>query len=355
MNRWHKITTLGNLAIGLFLVTAISLTIGWRPFIGPKMRPLANRTFEPTAARLKRGNYLVHAVSSCVDCHSPHDWTQHDAPIPDGMEFAGQDFRFLSGLPGRVVAPNLTPDLETGIGKWSDDALARAIREGVGHDGRTLFPLMPYQHFRSLPDEDLASIIVYLRSLAPVRNPLPKTEIVSPVKYLIRSAPQPVTAPVAAPDTSDPVKRGAYLVQIAACSDCHTPQSKGQPLRGRDFAGGFVLEGPWGKVASANLTPDPSGIPYYDEAMFVETIRTGYMGARRLSQIMPWHVFRNMTDEDLKSVFGYLRTLAPVKHRVDNTEPPTYCAADRAVHGAGQMNKPEVRSAVASMAADLLK
>ena len=72
----------------------------------------------------------------------------------------------LKGFPGLVFAPNITPDPETGAGNWTDDQLARAIREGVGHDGRALFPFMPYQDFRFYSDEDLASIIVYLRSSA---------------------------------------------------------------------------------------------------------------------------------------------------------------------------------------------
>ena len=114
---------------------------------------------------------------------------------------AGQDIP-MKGLPGRVVAPNITPDPETGAGNWTDDELARAIREGVGHDGRVLFPVMPYQRFRSLSDEDLASIIVYLRALPPVRRQQPATEIVFPVRYLIRSVPEPIDAPVPAPDLS---------------------------------------------------------------------------------------------------------------------------------------------------------
>src|SRR4029077_839131 len=141
---------------------------------------------------------------ACVDCHSPHDWTKHDNPIPPGMEGAGGDFSILKGLPGHVVAPNLTPDMETGSGTWSDDALARAIREGIGHDGRTLFPFMAYEDYRYMPDEDVASVVVYLRPLPPVRNPLPKTEIIFPVKYLMRSAPEPILAPIPAPDVSDP-------------------------------------------------------------------------------------------------------------------------------------------------------
>jgi mono/diheme cytochrome c family protein len=198
---------------------------------------------------------------------------------------------------------------------------------------------MPYAHFRALPDEDVASIVVYLRSLPPVRNALPPTELAFPVKYLIRAAPQPLDGPVAEPDMSTPVKRGAFLVNVAACADCHTPQDRGRPLPGMDFAGGRVLEGPFGRAASANLTPDPSGIPYYDQAQFVQALRTGYVGARRLNQIMPWSSFRNMTDQDLESVYAYLKTLTPVAHRVDNTENATYCALDKSVHGLGDRNR----------------
>ena len=141
---------------------------------------------------------------------------------------AGEVFP-LVGLPGTVVAPNITPEPTTGAGSWSDDQLARAIREGIGHDGRTLFPLMPYEHFRNMSDEDVASVVVYLRSLPPVQNLLPKTEIAFPVNFLIRSVPQPVTEPVPASNSTDPVKRGEYLVQMAGCSDCHTPQERGSP------------------------------------------------------------------------------------------------------------------------------
>ena len=135
-----KISLVVVLCLVALLAFGITMTVGWRPFIGPRVRPLTNRTFERTPERWARGKYLVESVTSCMDCHSPHDWTQHDAPITPGMEGAGGDMSILKGLPGHVVAPNLTPDLETGAGSWSDDALARGIREGIGHDGRTLFP-----------------------------------------------------------------------------------------------------------------------------------------------------------------------------------------------------------------------
>jgi mono/diheme cytochrome c family protein len=337
MKLWLKILFI---ALVLLLVVAgvgAVKILGPRAFLGPRSRPLTNRTFERTPARLERGKYLVEGVLACVHCHSPHDWTKHDAPTLAGMELAGSVMEFAD-LPGRVVAPNLTPDVETGVGGWSDDTLARAIREGIGHDGRALF-LMPYHLYRNLTDEDVASVVVYLRSFAPVRNPLPRTEIIFPVKYIMRNGPEPITSPVPAPDLSTPLKRGKYLVSIIGCGDCHTPiDSHHQEIESARFGGGQVFEGPWGRVASANLTTDASGIPYYDQAMFIHTLRTGYVGARGLNPVMPWWAFRNMTDEDLAAIFTYLKTVPPVHHAVDNSLPPTLCALDGARHGGGDKN-----------------
>jgi mono/diheme cytochrome c family protein len=324
------------LALVILLALGITFTIGWRPFIGPKTRTLTNRTLERTPQRLERGRYLAVAVTGCLGCHSEHDWKNRGA-IPLGMEGAGEVMP-ITELPGKIVAPNLTPDPETGTGTWTDDQLARAIREGIGHDGRALFPMMPYQAFRKMSDEDLASIVVYLRSLPPVRRLLPKSEIIFPVKYLIRGVPQPLTAPVASQDLSDPVGRGKYLVTMAGCAGCHTPQIRGQSVPGMELAGGFTLSGPWGSVASSNITPDASGIGYYDEALFLQVMKTGYVKARELSPIMPVFDFKNMTDDDLKAMFAYLRTLKPVKHRVDNTEPVSECRLCRMKHRGGELN-----------------
>jgi mono/diheme cytochrome c family protein len=339
MNRLGKTLGLVFAVFVLVLAAGITFTIGWRPFLGPRTRSLTPRKFENTQARLARGEYLVRNVTDCMVCHAAHDWTAHDAPVLPNTVGAGQDMNILKGFPGKVYAPNITPDPETGVGNWNDDQLARAIREGVSHDGRALFPFMPYPDFRSMSDEDLASVIVYLRSLPPVRKQQPTTDLIFPVKYLIRSAPQPLDAPVPEPDRSTPEKRGKYLATIAGCTDCHTPQdAHGQPLPGMDSAGGLILDGPWGRVASGNITPDPTGIPYYDEAMFTQAIRTGYVGARKLSQIMPWHIYRGMTDEDIAAVFAYVKTFKPVHHYVDNSEPPTFCKVCRQTHGGGNQN-----------------
>src|SRR5262249_33624509 len=108
------------LALAVLVMLGITVTIGWRPFIGPRARALTERKFDPTPARLARGEYLVRSVAHCMDCHAAHDWTAHDAPIrPDALG-AGQDMNMLKGLPGKVYAPNITPDPETGAGTWTD-------------------------------------------------------------------------------------------------------------------------------------------------------------------------------------------------------------------------------------------
>lgn len=313
----------------VLLPVVITFTIGWRPFLGPKKRALTNRQFERTPERVARGRYLVEGVLGCESCHSPKEWQQHGAPTMVGMDLAGQSLPFPD-LPGTIVAPNLTPDLETGSGRWSDDQIARAIREGVKHDDTILFPMMPYSEYKLLSDEDLASVVVYLRSLTPVRNPLPPSHINFPVNYLVRGAAEPVLDPVAGPDPADVHARGKYLAAMGC--GCHTVSDK------LGYSGGEHLAGPWGDVTSVNITPDASGISYYTEATFVTAMRTGYVGARKLNSIMPFGALKSLTDDDLKAIYGYLRTLAPVKHRVDNTLAATYCKLCKQKHGAGDQN-----------------
>ena len=332
---WPKIIGIVFLVLIVLLCLGITFTIGWRPIIGAKKRALTDRKFEATSARLERGRYLVEGVNGCFGCHTDQDWSKPGAPPVAGREGSGhvwadQDLPWLT-------APNITPDKETGAGNWSDDALARAIREGISHDGRTLFPIMPYPRYREMSDEDLASIIVYLRSVPPVRSQLPLTKIPFPLNYLMNNMPQPVTTHLA-PDLSTPEKHGAYLVSMAACADCHTPQEKGQPLPGMDFAGGFLIHEPKGDVVSNNITPAASGIGYYNEATFIQALRQGKVGARPLRASMPWYFFGKMTDDDLKAIYAYLKTVKPVKHQIDNFEPPTFCRLCKQKHGFGATN-----------------
>jgi mono/diheme cytochrome c family protein len=335
--RWKRVAGLTLLIIVALVVAGVTFTIGWRPIIGAKKRALTDRTFEATPERMARGKYLVNGVTGCFACHTDADLSKPGTPAIAGREGSGHIWA-PEGTPW-LVAPNITPDKETGAGNWSDDTLARAIREGIGHDGRALFPIMPYPDYRLMSDEDLASIIVYLRTVPAIRNQIPTTRMPFPLNFLMQNMPQPVTAAVPAPDQSTPVARGAYLVRMGACADCHTPQEKGEPLPGLDFAGGFILKGANGEeVASANITPAASGIGYYNEASFVQAMRTGKVGVRHLHSEMPWVFYRNMNDDDLKSVFAFLQTLKPIKHQLDNTEPPTYCKLCKQKHGFGHTN-----------------
>jgi mono/diheme cytochrome c family protein len=334
MARWGKRLGIVLVALLAVLAGAISATVGWRPFLGPRARALTEQRFSSTPERLARGKYMVESVTGCVYCHSELDWKARGYPVKEGTAGSGRSWAD-EGLPF-LTAPNITSDPETGGGRWSDDTYARAIREGIGHDGRALFPMMPYQNYRGMSDEDLASVIVYIRSLPPVKKELPRSQIPFPLNRLINAVPQPLDAPVEAPA---PAKRGQYLVTMGSCSDCHTPQDKGQPVPGLAFGGGFVFTSPNGQVASANITPDPTGIPYYDEPLFLEMMRTGQVKARKIHDQMPWIFYRTQTDDDLKAIFAYVKTLAPVHHAVDNSLPPTLCPRCGQRHGAGERNK----------------
>lgn len=339
MKRWQKGILASIVVLAALLAVAITATIGWRPFLGPRARPLTDRRFEPAPARLERGEYLVRNVAGCLFCHSEVDTSVEGLPVKAGAAGAGRPFT-AEDMPW-LVASNITSDAGTGAGSWTDDMLARAIREGVGHDGRALFPMMPYHNYRMMSDEDLAAVVTYIRSLPAVSRRHPATEIPFPPGPLINAVPEPVTGEVPEPDTSTPERRGRYLATLASCADCHSPRTEqGDYIAGMDFAGGNVLkyEGARPERAASNLTPSPNGIPYYDEHLFIEVIRTGRARARQISDVMPWGHYRDMTDEDLKAIFAFLRTLAPVDHYVDNGLAPTGCAKCGLRHGGGARN-----------------
>ena len=334
MNRGESMISLKTL---LLFACCLLLSNGCRSSTPPSSaRSLSNRSFERTPPRHARGQYLYDGVMACDYCHAPYDTKTRGWPPLPGK--AGSGLQYSTSSNPRTVAPNITADRETGAGTWTDDMLARAIREGIRHDGRVLDPHMPYEWYRAMSDEDLASLIVYIRSLSPVRNVLPRMEIPEQFRNTVR--PRALHEAVPMPDSSSPAKRGEYLVRLAHCSECHTPGPVYRLNRDLEFGGGTTVDNEEGqKIACPNITPDPSGISYYDEAMFVAAIRTGTVGgARKLSAVMPWWFFRRMSDDDLKAIFAYLRTLRPVRHRVDNTEPISHCKVCGLSHGAGALN-----------------
>jgi mono/diheme cytochrome c family protein len=313
---------------------------------------------EVSPARLERGQYLVN-LCECFVCHSPLQKTEYETPVT-GKLGAGD----IINENQRKVAPNLTPDRETGAGSWTDAQLVRAIRNGISHDGRQLSLAMPYDYYSVMTDDDVASVVAYLRSLPAVRNPLPKwipTDVAE-------TPPEPRRNPLSPAEIRRPVDRGAYLVRLARCGLCHTARPPGASWRHRrldmEFGGGRRFsttpfydeldpdpatatapktsrERRGDIVVSANITSDSSGIAFFDQEIFIQTIRTGRVaGIRPLSGAMPWNRYRLLTDEDLSAIFLYLRSVPRVSHRVNNADPPTWCPRCGRLHGLGALNAP---------------
>lgn len=304
------------------------------PVPGLRFRPLTDRTFERSDARRERGRYLAEGILQCAICHSDRDWSRPGAPPVAGKELAGHVWKQEGDTV--LVAPNLTSDDETGIGRWSDDMLARAIREGVSHDGRPLHPQMWYPSFAMLSDEDLASVIVYLRSLKPIRNPLPRTRLPDEMLESFAGRPAPITDTVPGPVDDSPLERGRYLANIGDCGGCHTLWES-ERLPGA-FSGGNAIVRDGKRISSTNITPHATGMAYNEQA-FIAIMRSGKQGMT--NPVMPWVAFRNLTSDDLAAIHTFLQSRHPVSHRVSNLAEPSLCAVCGLEHGLGSLNVAE--------------
>jgi hypothetical protein len=224
---------------GVLVLSSAAIAVGgftWLYLRKPAMAPPAGVKVEITPARLARGKYLFN-LADCDGCHSQRDFSRFNGPVVEGGRGRGSIFPPDMGLPGVVAPRNITTDHATGLGGWTDGEKIRAIREGISRDGTALFPMMGYERFRHMSDEDVQSLVAYLNTLAPVNNPVPRSRIVFPVSILMKSAPKPA-GHVPEPDRSNQVKYGEYLVTMAGCMECHTPSKQGKPLKGLTLAGG---------------------------------------------------------------------------------------------------------------------
>lgn len=290
--------------------------------LSPNVRPATSVKAPSTPEAIERGRYLAHHVTGCMGCHSQVDETEPGERMVEGRAGSGRDFGQLPGFPGRMRAPNLTPDPETGIGNASDGEILRAMREGIGRDGHVLFPFMPYRNYaKTLSDADALAIIAYLRSLEPIKNKLAPSTVDFPVSMFVRAAPAPVTvSPPGQPPISDLVARGNWLITAANCHDCHDAfNERHEPIPGKELSGGFEFASPAGKgsVFAANITSDPAtGIGSYSDEDLLRVFGEGVGKSGRKLYGMPWWYYAGMTDDDKRALIAALRKVPPVSNVV---------------------------------------
>ena len=308
------------LVVGVALLVVIA---GGAVFVASRQNlrfdtPYPNVTRSSDSAIVERGRYIVRDVAPCAACHG--DPAQRAA-------FASGDAVPLSGgfvfdiPPGQFYTRNLTPDEETGLGKVSDSAIARALRSGVGHDGRALLPFMEMQ---GLADDDLQAVVSYLRTQAPVRNPVPAHQFnllgkVVKATALAKPVGPSATPPVRAPRGAS-VGTGRYLAEsVALCWACHTERNQMTgALTGPRFGGttGFTeSDDPTHSWSPPNITSDPETgrLGKLTEDQFVARFRQGRVIP---GSPMPWQAFSRMADDDLRAIYRYLKTVPPVKRDV---------------------------------------
>ncbi len=194
--------------------------------------------------------------------------------------------------------------------------------------------MMPYEAFSKLSDDDLYSIIAYIRTLKPIHNEVPETKLNFPVNLIIRTVPT-THVPVTNIALNSTLERGKYLVNAASCADCHTQSVEGKPVEGMEFAGGMKVPFPQGTIRTANITPDnETGIGLWSKQSFVARFKQyADTSAYRINvdvaqyyTIMPWSMYSGMTEEDLGAVYDYLQSQRPVKNHVEKFTPASQSA-----------------------------
>jgi len=264
---------------------------------------IAGAAAEPS---IKRGDYLVNTVMTCGHCHSPFGPPAAVA----GREFSG-------GIPFdedafNVTAPNITPDAETGIGRWSDADIRRLLLTGIRPDGRPVAEVMPTAFYPILTADDLNSIIAYLRSLKPVKNKVPDPVYKVAVPHrLFPGAERSLDEA----DLIDKTTRGRYLATIGLCLDCHTPSRDpdGADQRASLGKGGREFPGPWGVAVSKNITSDRvAGLgDWSDDEIKTAITRGKHRDGTAFKGPMAYWSYARMTDADIDAVVAFLRTLPP--------------------------------------------
>jgi mono/diheme cytochrome c family protein len=303
MRRFKKILKWTGLIL-LFIITALGITTAARQNLKYDAPYPALKASTDTAV-ISRGRHLVYSSAHCIDCHYKGR--------ADSLIALGQEVPLSGGvvfdLPvGKIYSKNITSDPETGIGRFTDAEIARALRYGVHPDGTAVFDFMA---FHNTSDEDLTAIISYLRTQKPVSNKVPSHSVNllgSVVKAFMVKPVGPIGTPPARVERDTTAIYGQYLATgIAECNGCHTKRDISGAYTGEPFAGGNQID----KLITPNLTPDSSSRIFgWTKKMFIDRFR---MGRLNPDSHMPWSAFGRMTNDELTAIYNYLKTVKPVR------------------------------------------
>ena len=290
---------LGRILFGIGIVVLLAcagfLIYAWHPAIQPVARP-DPAAFDATL--VKEGGELA-ALGNCIACHT----------VPGGRSFAG-------GLPlptpfGTIYSTNITPDEETGIGTWSEEAFVRAMRQGLDRAGNHLYPAFPYDHFTLVSDEDNRALYAYLMTRQPVRATPPDNDLPFPFNQRLAVAGWKLLFFREGPHLPDQARdeswnRGAYLAEgLGHCGSCHTPRNAlGAEDKDRHFSGGEA-EG-WNAYAIDSSSPAP--VPWNTEGLAFY-LRHGFHPLHGVSRGPMAEVTGNLAalpDEDIAAIARYV-------------------------------------------------
>jgi mono/diheme cytochrome c family protein len=260
---------------------------------------------------LERGSYLLNNIGACGNCHTPRV-----KGVPDLSQRFSGGFQTFTEPWFVAKGSNITPDPETGIGRWSVADLKRAMTEGVRPSGIPLAPIMPFPFFKVLTTGDLDAIVAYLRSLPAVRNEVP------PPVY--KTAAPKETVPggeraMTEDELRDPVKRGFYLASLAHCMACHARRSENEPpdFKNAWGAGGRIFRGGFGESVAANISGHKSkGIGAWTDAEVRRALTEGVSrDGRKLKPPMLDYIayYKTWSDADMTALIAWMRTVPPVE------------------------------------------
>lgn len=270
--------------------------------------PAGAGEFSP--ALIERGQYLA-TTANCAACHTR----------PSGAPFAG-GVPFVTPL-GTLYSTNITPDPETGIGRWSGEDLRRAMHEGIAPGGRRLFPAFPYPSFTRVSDEDVDAIYAYLRSLEPQHYTPPSNGILFRLRWPMAIWNRLFFKPArfrSDPSKSEQWNRGAYLVEgLGHCGACHTPRNAFLAEREAQAVSGGVIQGnvvggglrQWSAV---NLTPAQDGTAAWSVDDLANYLKLGF--SRRGGTFGPMNEvivnsLSRLSAEDVRAMAVYIKSLPP--------------------------------------------